>query len=466
MPQIASKYLVNQNKKTNHFNCGSKYFDMTMMMNVSGVSKLMATEDFEEQDDKMNGSRQNALNVSGLDKSDTLNGRRQKKKDTLNGSSHKSLRGDKRKKERTPSMSLVMDFSLEDCSADDCSEYFEEMEKVKTKTREAFGDSQKDSDGFQRRKINRRRITKNTKSPRTPRSTRGRSKRMLYAASESESEGDMPSKPSMRNRSTECPDSPEARLFRALLVEGTLESYLDSKTWEHLFRGVTNERVSTYSTSAAKAVKKGDFSRLVQLYEDNPTIIDGCNEQGESLLHLACRSGNLQIVQFLLDKAPTSAVRVQDKVGRTVLHEAVWTSKPNYDLILALLTKAPELLVVVDDRGFTALNYIPKTCWDDWNEFLEEQYKMLQPRMNIKRCDEEEPQDPPVKTEQRELDKGLAKPNEVQSNTVQEGIKDLVFLKPSAATEDLTKKLDAAQERMQHLMARVNAAALILASED
>jgi len=364
--------------------------------------------------------------------------------------------------ERTASISFLdMDSSLEDFVPHnnsktnlefdiDCSQYFEDLEKEDKfeKEEEVLDDLAQEMKGFQRRRnAQSRREKSKFKEPRKPRKTRRiRPRTAYYNQSESESEGELPVNPSARRRNSDCPECPESRFFQDLLADGTLESNLESKTWQGYFRGVTPERVAVYIPRAAKAVKKDDLSKLQKLCQNDPSILDGCNDHGESILHLACRLGRTEMVQFLLEQAPLSAARVQDQVGRTLLHEAAWTNKPQFDLILALILKAPELLVVVDDRGFTALNYIPKTCWDEWNEFLGQHRHVIQPRLN------------------HPMDCGVSE--KAPLNSAPQGVSDL--LKPQdpapEGMQDLLKsrdQLNAAQERMQDLMRRMNASALL-----
>mmetsp|Transcript_14335 Transcript_14335/g.20536 ORF Transcript_14335/g.20536 Transcript_14335/m.20536 type:complete len:436 (-) Transcript_14335:1473-2780(-) len=96
-----------------------------------------------------------------------------------------------------------------------------------------------------------------------------------------------------------------------------------------------------------------------------------CNKFGESILHMACRRGFTEVVQFLLMEGQTS-VRIVDDYGRTPLHDACWTASPNPDLMTLLITLAPELLLVSDKRGHTPLQYAQRADYPTWISYLKQ----------------------------------------------------------------------------------------------
>ena len=65
-----------------------------------------------------------------------------------------------------------------------------------------------------------------------------------------------------------------------------------------------------------------------------------------------------------------SSVQVTDDFGRTPLHDACWTSEPNFDSIRLLLDQDPWLLCIMDCRGSTPLGYVRKAHWAVWIGFL------------------------------------------------------------------------------------------------
>ena len=55
---------------------------------------------------------------------------------------------------------------------------------------------------------------------------------------------------------------------------------------------------------------------------------------------------------------------------------------PNFELIKSILEPCPELLFLVDKRGFTALSYIPQSCWPEWCGFLKQESTFLRDNVN------------------------------------------------------------------------------------
>lgn len=171
---------------------------------------------------------------------------------------------------------------------------------------------------------------------------------------------------------------PEERLKQ--LLHGVSAKTFQSETWENYFNDVTPERVAAHSLKVDNAIRKGDLERL-QKYHANGVSLDSCNKHGESMIHLACRLGNFDIVKSLVEDAKVP-VRVQDDCGKTPMHEACWTPNPDFKLIQFIVNKAPELLFVSDKRGFNPLRYIPKSCWDDWCDFFQENLTFLRLKIN------------------------------------------------------------------------------------
>ena len=52
------------------------------------------------------------------------------------------------------------------------------------------------------------------------------------------------------------------------------------------------------------------------------------------------------------------SIRVRDEGGRTPLHDAAWTDRPNFDLVKIILKDSPELMFVKDDRRYSPLSYV------------------------------------------------------------------------------------------------------------
>lgn len=85
------------------------------------------------------------------------------------------------------------------------------------------------------------------------------------------------------------------------------------------------------------------------------------------------------MVQFLVEEANCS-LWVRDDYGRTAMHDAAWSPKPNMELMDYLLQKVPELLLMSDVRGHTPFVYVRKEHWKEWIVFLQERQDKLRLR--------------------------------------------------------------------------------------
>jgi hypothetical protein len=142
------------------------------------------------------------------------------------------------------------------------------------------------------------------------------------------------------------------------------------------FLQATPERIQAYDRDLLMVIRRQDISELEQLLQNGKLQHNACNAFGESLLHLACRKGMTQVVQFLVKNAKLSCW-VHDDYGRTIWHDACWTVRPQWELAEFLMEQAPQLLTMSDVRGHIPLDYVPKSDWGVWLEFLHERRDRL-----------------------------------------------------------------------------------------
>lgn len=84
-----------------------------------------------------------------------------------------------------------------------------------------------------------------------------------------------------------------------------------------------------------------------------------------------CRQRNHEMLGLLLEAG--CSVQVCDDFGRTPLHDACWTSSPNFELISMLLDQDPWLLCLQDCRGSTPLGYVKDhSHYRLWIEYLDQ----------------------------------------------------------------------------------------------
>ena len=92
------------------------------------------------------------------------------------------------------------------------------------------------------------------------------------------------------------------------------------------------------------AVRGSDVKRLRQLALEGRHM-NACNKYGESIVHMACRRGFLEVLTFLFSTG--AILDVADDFGRTPLHDACWTPEPRFDVVTFLLNKVCMLSVWV-----------------------------------------------------------------------------------------------------------------------
>jgi len=141
------------------------------------------------------------------------------------------------------------------------------------------------------------------------------------------------------------------------------------------FEEITEENIKSYTIEILAAVRSQDISELERMFADGHCM-QCCNKFGESILHLACRRGFVDVVKFLVEKAGIS-INIRDDYGRTPLHDACWVSCPSFDLVEILVRKSPDLLLIGDKRGFTPLQYAKKDSYSKWCQFFTEKKDLL-----------------------------------------------------------------------------------------
>jgi ankyrin repeat protein len=131
-----------------------------------------------------------------------------------------------------------------------------------------------------------------------------------------------------------------------------------------------------------QAISRNDVSKLRELLEVGKCF-DACNLNGETLLHLACRRGDLKTVKFMLEEACVQH-DVCDDMGRTILHDVCWRPAPNLEIMATLIsTLSPYTLIAKDRRGHTPFDYVRREHWGVWLSFLQENQCLIERRVTI-----------------------------------------------------------------------------------
>jgi hypothetical protein len=167
------------------------------------------------------------------------------------------------------------------------------------------------------------------------------------------------------------------------------QNYLDALLKQ---RGYSTERFKTLQTAyyndptplqlASYHVHLIHLVRLHKLDELNELFSCGispnpCNDYGESLLHKVCRRGDASLLNVMIRNG--ACLHVADDYGRTPLHDACFTVKPAFCVVEILLSKRGDMFQMLDARGHAPLEYVRKTHWAAWTQFLEQKADVYWP---------------------------------------------------------------------------------------
>lgn len=165
---------------------------------------------------------------------------------------------------------------------------------------------------------------------------------------------------------SEAPPGKFPRTFPSLNMYGVFEEW-------------TNEQKAGYDKDSIKAIRGRDIDTLRRWWKEG-RCVQAANAFGESLLHMACRRGFMDVVTFLVCEAGHN-IWIRDDTGRTPLHDACWTADPNSELVQFFLDRDPDMLLVADKRGHTPLDYARKDHLKYWLKYFETQdFKKLLPK--------------------------------------------------------------------------------------
>jgi hypothetical protein len=180
-------------------------------------------------------------------------------------------------------------------------------------------------------------------------------------------------------KKTPTPDtqlSPASFLHSLFNKECDDSAMKPSKPAPKVFTKPSEEDMAAYDLEVVKTVRSKNLEKLRVLYQEGKSL-NACNQFGESLLHMACRRGDLPIVTFLIREAKVR-IDIRDDFGRNPFHDACWTPVPNHDVMDVLMEAAePEMLLAEDVRGSTPFDYARRDHHAIWIEFLESRKDVL-----------------------------------------------------------------------------------------
>lgn len=159
------------------------------------------------------------------------------------------------------------------------------------------------------------------------------------------------------------------RGYRTDMVPGTGSAF---------HRPPSPEQVAAYDKAILRAVLDEDESTLESM-RSSGTRMDACNRFGDTVLHMACRRGRVRSLRYLLRECGGRGLEFTDDFGRTVMHDACWTSTPRFDVASMLLARDTRLLRILDKRGSSPLQYVPRAQWAQWCAFFESRKEVYWP---------------------------------------------------------------------------------------
>lgn len=174
------------------------------------------------------------------------------------------------------------------------------------------------------------------------------------------------SKPVATTTTTSTLISPHEYLLN--MTKAKPRSSLDIQNYFHKF---SPKDLENYTKEAIEAVRNFDMDKIRSMHKEGKSF-QCSNAFGESLLHMACRHGFFEIVHFFIFEANVN-IQCRDDVGRTPLHDACWSSEPNFQLIELIISMSPSLLLMKDKRGHAPLEYTRREHWSNWISFLDRQ---------------------------------------------------------------------------------------------
>lgn len=140
------------------------------------------------------------------------------------------------------------------------------------------------------------------------------------------------------------------------------------------------DQVSAYDKPLLNAIIDEDVETLEAMRVAGRNM-NACNRFGDSVLHMACRRGRVGSLRFLLQACGPSVLLQTDDFGRTVMHDACWTPMPRFDIVSCVLDVDTRLLRILDKRGASPLQYVPRDQWPLWCAFFEARKEVYWPML-------------------------------------------------------------------------------------
>lgn len=132
----------------------------------------------------------------------------------------------------------------------------------------------------------------------------------------------------------------------------------------------TSHQQASYGMKMSEITKQGEVDAMRQMLAGGLSA-NPANAYGESILHLVCRRGNIELLQVLQQHGCN--FEICDDYGRTPLHDACWSPRPAFACVELLLQHADaRLFYMMDRRGALPLSYVHKDHYPAWIAFIDQ----------------------------------------------------------------------------------------------
>lgn len=166
-----------------------------------------------------------------------------------------------------------------------------------------------------------------------------------------------------------------------------LSQLLESRGYENLhinslaqrnIRTPSVHQIESYDNELVWAIRNSNLPQLKVLWESGKNM-SACNKFSESIIHMACRRADLDVVEFILTHGGN--LDIIDDYGRTPLHDACWRIEPRFDIVTMILDINIDLIRFADKRGSIPVHYVRQEHWMQWCAYFYHQREKYWPRV-------------------------------------------------------------------------------------
>ena len=184
----------------------------------------------------------------------------------------------------------------------------------------------------------------------------------------------------------------------------SLEEFMSLDTAYH--NTPTPYQEASYGSHIIDVVRRGQPTELKELMSTGLSP-NACNQHGESLVHMACRRGESECLNVLVEYGAT--LKIADDYGRTPLHDACWAPEPNFEVVEIIMKEDIRLFNIQDGRQQTPLSYVRRDVWRPWKKFLRSKVDEYWPARDPAL---EGPEKPPALTQKKPNSRKVPVPKE------------------------------------------------------